>query len=132
MRRLALILAAWFLLLSVLPAWGGGPYNIRPPATRTGVDSQAVTVVGSPQHHIIKKGEDLLDIARRYDLGWTEIGAMYRAWDPFLPPPGVDMLIPTMWIVPTGHTASIVVNTGEMRLYYFVNPNTQVITYHAG
>ena len=81
---------------------------------------------------MIKKGEDLLDIARLYDLGWTEIGAMYRQWDPFLPPVGTNMLIPSLWIVPTGHSAQIVVNTGEMRLFYFVNNGTQVYTYPIG
>ena len=91
-----------------------------------------MTVVGSAQHHVIKKGEDLLDIARLYDLGWTEIGAMYRQWDPFLPPAGANMLIPSLWIVPTGHSAQIVVNTGEMRLFYFVNNGTQVYTYPIG
>jgi L,D-transpeptidase ErfK/SrfK len=121
------------LVLSVaLPAWGGGPFNIRLPAAGSGFDPQAVTVSGSPQHHMTKKGEDLLDIARHYDLGWTEIGAMYRQWDPFLPPPGASMLIPTLWIVPTGRAAQIVVNTGEMRLYYFVNNGTQVYTYPIG
>ena len=113
-------------------AWSAGPFNFRPPASNRGVDPQALTVVGAPQHHVTRKGEDLLDVARRYDLGWTEIGAMYRGWDPFLPPPGVNMLIPTTWIVPTGHAASIVVNTGEMRLYYFINNGTQVITYPIG
>jgi L,D-transpeptidase ErfK/SrfK len=44
----------------------------------------------------------------------------------------VDLLIPTLWIVPTGHAAQIVVNTGEMRLYYFVNNGTQVYTYPIG
>ena len=89
-------------------------------------------MVGSQQHHVIKKGEDLLDIARQYDLGWTEIGAMYRQWDPFLPPAGTNMLIPSLWIVPTGRSAQIVVNTGEMRLFYFVNNGTQVYTYPIG
>jgi L,D-transpeptidase ErfK/SrfK len=127
------MLLAFLLIFSLaLPAWGGGPYNIRPPASKTGIDPQAVTVIGSPQQHLTRKGEDLLDVARRYDLGWTEIGAMYRQWDPFLPPPGVDLLIPTLWIVPTGHAAQIVVNTGEMRLYYFVNNGTQVYTYPIG
>ena len=127
----------WFLtillVLSVaLPAWAGGPFNIRPPATASGIDPQAVSVIGSPQHHMTRKGEDLLDVARHYDLGWTEIGAMYRQWDPWLPPPGVNILIPTMWIVPTGRAAQIIVNTGEMRLYYFVNNGTQVYTYPIG
>ena len=129
MRTFVKILAIWVLLLSPLSAWAGGPFSIRPPASRTGIDPQAITVIGSPQHHVTRKGEDLLDIAWRYDLGWGEIGAMYRQWDPFLPPAGANMLIPTLWIVPTGHSASIMVNTGEMRLFYFVKNGTQVYTY---
>jgi L,D-transpeptidase ErfK/SrfK len=132
MRRWAMPWAVLLILSLALPAWGGGPYNIRMPATRTGVDPQAVTVIGSPQHHTVTKGQDLLDVARHYDLGWTEIGSMYRQWDPFLPPPGANMLIPTIWIVPTGRTAQILVNTGELRLYYFVNNGTQVYTYPIG
>ncbi|MGA9754948.1 MAG: L,D-transpeptidase family protein [Desulfobaccales bacterium] len=132
MRASAKILTLMFFLLNVCSAWAGGPFSIRPPASGMGIDPQAMTVIGSPQHHVIKKGEDLLDVARRYDLGWTEIGAMYRAWDPFLPPIGASMLIPSLWIVPTGHSAQIVVNTGEMRLFYFINKGTQVYTYPIG
>jgi L,D-transpeptidase ErfK/SrfK len=132
MRASAKILTLVVFLLNVCSAWAGGPFTIRPPASGMGIDPQAVTVIGSPQQHVIKKGEDLLDVARRYDLGWTEIGAMYRAWDPFLPPIGASMLIPSLWIVPTGHSAQIVVNTGEMRLFYFVNKGTQVYTYPIG
>jgi len=132
MRAVAKIGTVLLVLLNAWAAWAGGPFSLRPPASRTGIDPQAVTVIGSPQYHVIKKGEDLLDIARRYDLGWTEIGAMYRQWDPFLPPAGANMLIPSWWIVPTGHSAQIVVNTGEMRLFYFANRGTQVYTYPIG
>jgi L,D-transpeptidase ErfK/SrfK len=132
MRTFTKILTVAILWLSAGSVWAGGPYSIRPPSSWTGIDPQAVTVIGSPQYHVIKKGEDLLDVARRYDLGWTEIGAMYRQWDPFLPPADVKILIPSMWIVPTGHSAQIVVNTGEMRLFYFVNHGTQVYTYPIG
>ena len=82
MRRFVQIVAALIFLVNITPARAGGPFNIRPPASGTGIDPQAVTVIGSPQHHVIKKGQDLLDIARLYDLGWTEIGAMYRAMGP--------------------------------------------------
>ncbi len=132
MRKKALPLIILLINILAFPAWAGGPFNIRPPVSGSGVDPQAVTVIGSPQHHMTKKGEDLLEVARHYDLGWTEIGSMYRQWDPFLPPPGVNLLIPTLWIVPTGRSAQIVVNTGEMRLYYFVNNGTQVYTYPIG
>jgi L,D-transpeptidase ErfK/SrfK len=132
MRKLAFILA-WCAVLGFAGAsWAGGPFSIRQPATRSGVDPQANNVVGSVQHHRLVKGEDLLDVARKYDLGWTEIGAMYRQWDPFLPPAGAEMTIPTRWIVPDSRGKQIIVNTGEMRLYYFVNNNTQVYTYPIG
>ena len=127
--KLLAILLVW---LAASSAWAAGPFSIKVPVSPTGIDPQAATVVGSPQQHVIKKGEDLLEIARHYDLGWTEIGAMYRSWDPFLPPVGANMVIPTLWIVPTGHSASIVVNTGEMRLFYFVKNGTQVYTYPIG
>ena len=87
MRKLTWCLAILIILGVALPARAGGPFNIRVPAATSGIDPQAVTVIGAPQHHMTKKGEDLLDVARHYDLGWTEIGSMYRQWDPFLPPP---------------------------------------------
>jgi L,D-transpeptidase ErfK/SrfK len=132
MRRLLSFLIGLAILGAAIPALAGGPYTIRMPAATAGVDPQAMNVVGSIQHYQLKKGDDLLEIARHYDLGWTEIGAMYRQWDPFLPPPGVEMTIPTMWIVPDNHGHQIIVNTGEMRLYYFINNNTQVYTYPIG
>ncbi|MBM4294034.1 MAG: L,D-transpeptidase [Deltaproteobacteria bacterium] len=123
-----LMVMAW-----AYPAAAAGPFNIRLPSTRTGVDPQAVTVVGSPQRYTVTKGEDLLEVARRFGLGYTEIGSMYRGWDPFLPPPGADLTIPTIWIVPDGSRhRQLVVNTGEMRLYYFTNNATQVTTYPIG
>ena len=133
MPKLASPLAIFIITLALaLPARAGGPYQIHLPAGKSGVDPQAVSVVGSVQHHRLTKGEDLLDVARHYDLGWTEIGAMYRSWDPFLPPPGAEMTIPTLWIVPDNRGKQIIVNTGEMRLYYYVNNNTQVYTYPIG
>jgi len=131
MVKLILILAGWLVFSPVFSAGAAGPFNIRPPASVGGIDPQAVTVVGSPQRHVIKKGDDLLDLARHYGLGYTEIGVKYRHWDPFLPPQGAEMVIPTRWIVPDSRGRQIIVNTGEMRLYYFKTP-TQVYTFPIG
>jgi L,D-transpeptidase ErfK/SrfK len=131
MAKLVLILAAWLFFFPALPAAAAGPYNIHPPVTAGGIDPQAVTVVGSTQRHLVKKGDDLLEIARSYGLGYSEIGVMYRHWDPFLPPVGQEMNIPTRWIVPDSRGRQLIVNTGEMRLYYFKTP-TQVYTFPIG
>lgn len=132
MRQMTLILLAVLILAAAQPAVAAGPYNIRFPAAPEGCDPQALTVVGSIQHYRIKKGDDLLELARYYGLGYSEIGVMYRGWDPFLPPVGAEMIIPTLWIVPNNHGNQIIVNTGEMRLYYFINNNTQVYTFPIG
>ena len=77
-------------------------------------------------------GKTVFQIARDYGLGYKEIGMMYRQWDPFLPPPGVKIMIPTRWIVPDSRGKQIIVNTGEMRLYYYIKKDTQVYTFPIG
>jgi L,D-transpeptidase ErfK/SrfK len=42
------------------------------------------------------------------------------------------MTIPTLWIVPNNHGNQIIVNTGEMRLYYYIKNNSQVYTFPIG
>jgi L,D-transpeptidase ErfK/SrfK len=120
------------ILLSTFPAQAAGPYNVRLPAAGVTIDPNAVTVVGNAQNYTIKSGENLLDIARHYGLGYMELGNIYRNWDPFLPPAGAHIIIPTTWIVPSYPKTQIVVNTGEMRMYYFIENNTKVITYPIG
>jgi len=131
MAKVILSLIGCFLFTAALPAAAAGPFTIHPPASGSGIDPQAVTVVGAPQRHLVKKGDDLLEIARHYGLGYTELAVHYRNWDPFLPPPGAEMMIPTLWIVPDSRGRQIIVNTGEMRLYYFKTP-TQVYTFPIG
>jgi L,D-transpeptidase ErfK/SrfK len=132
MRMVSRFLLVVLIVALAQPVMAAGPYNIRFPSSPQGVDPQAVTVVGHIQHYRIKKGDDLLELARHYGLGYSEIGVMYRHWDPFLPPVGEVMTIPTMWIVPDNRGSQIVVNTGEMRLYYYIKKNTQVYTFPIG
>ncbi|MGO8762513.1 MAG: L,D-transpeptidase [Desulfobaccales bacterium] len=132
MRRITLIFLAFLLLAGALPAMAAGPYDIHLPASSEGVDPQALTLVGAIQHYCIQKGDDLLELARHYGLGYSELGVLYRHWDPFILPAGAELTIPTLWIVPNNHGNQIIVNTGEMRLYYFINNNTQVYTFPIG
>lgn len=109
-----------------------GPYSVHLPASRLGLDPQAVTVIGQPQEYVIKKGDTLLDIARHFGLGYLELGLIYRYWDPFILPVGERITIPTTWIVPDCRYHQIVVNTGEMRLYMFTDKARKVYTYPIG
>lgn len=132
MRKTILFLVLVILAGSVLPAAAAGPFPVKFPTTPTGVDPSAMTVVGSVKQHTIKKGEDLLGIARDYDLGYNAIGVMHRDWDPFIIPAGTQIVIPSLWIAPNPQGRQIIVNTGAMRLFYFVDNGTQVYTFPIG
>jgi L,D-transpeptidase ErfK/SrfK len=129
------IIISLFLLSNFLlpfSARAAGPFEVRLPAPGVTIDPNAMTVVGRSQEYTLKKGDDLLEIARKYGLGYMELGNIYRDWDPFLPPSGAHIVIPTIWIVPSHPKTQIIVNTGEMRMYYFIENNTKVITYPIG
>jgi L,D-transpeptidase ErfK/SrfK len=132
MRTLCRLLLMALMMALAQPVMAAGPFSIRFPASPEGCDPNAVTVIGSIQHYRIKKGDDLLELARHYGLGYTELGVLYRQWDPFLPPVGAEVTIPTLWIVPNNHGNQIIVNTGEMRLYYYIKKDTQVYTFPIG
>jgi L,D-transpeptidase ErfK/SrfK len=77
--------------------------------------------------------DTLLDIARRYSLGYEEIIRANPGVDMWLPGEGTDILLPGRRILPAGPHEGVVVNLPEHRLYYFPKPKKGekpvVITY---
>ncbi|MFQ5488164.1 MAG: L,D-transpeptidase family protein [Gammaproteobacteria bacterium] len=76
-------------------------------------------LVGEVVMVTVQSGDTLLDIARRHDLGYKEIVAANPDVDPWLPPVGGPVLVPTRFILPNTPREGIVINLAEMRLYYF-------------
>lgn len=96
------------------------------------VHSQAAPVqplIGQPMQHVIGKKETLLDIARHYNLGYNEIIDMYPEYDPWLPPVGKKLLLPTERLLPDSTGKGIVINIPELRLYHFTRKGkTDLVT----
>lgn len=88
-------------------------------------------VIGEANVHTVREGESFYDIARDYELGVNELVDMYRDLDPWLPPPGLVLTIPSVWIVPFGYSTGIVINIPELRLYYF-HQEARVATFPIG
>ncbi len=84
-------------------------------------DPDAKTVIGVITHHSVKKGQTLLDIAKDYGLGFNEIADLYPDIDPWIPPTGHKLVIPSQWILPNVIDSGIVINVAELRLYYFIH-----------
>src|SRR5215475_8624837 len=102
-------------------------------ATVYDLPTDGSTVVGSDRHIKSTYQDTLLDIARRYSLGYEEIIRANPGVDMWLPGAGTDIVLPGRRILPPGPREGIVVNLPEHRLYYY--PKTQgherpvVITY---
>jgi L,D-transpeptidase ErfK/SrfK len=88
--------------------------------------------VGQIQEHVVRQGEVLADIARQYDIGYTEILAANPGINPWVPPAGRKLLIPTLYVLPDAPRQGIVLNLGDRRLYYFPPGGGRVGTFPIG
>jgi L,D-transpeptidase ErfK/SrfK len=78
------------------------------------------SVIGSAISYKLTEGDSLIELARKFDLGYNEIAAANPGLDPFIPDKKSPVVIPTSWVLPdvrTGH--GIVINLSELRLYLF-------------
>jgi L,D-transpeptidase ErfK/SrfK len=132
MLRNILILICLLLIEPSSAGAGDEAYLYHPSRQPTGLDVQANTLIGSPQRYIVKDKDTLLDIARNFDLGFSEMQLMYKAIDPWIPPKGMELVIPTQWVLPGGNRQGIVINIPEMRLYLFYKKISMVRTYPIG
>ncbi len=77
------------------------------------------TVIGSVRTYRIRKGDTLMDLARWFSLGYNEITEANPGIDPWVPPAGATILIPTEWVLPCCTYEGVVVNIPEMRLFLY-------------
>lgn len=82
--------------------------------------SRLAPIIGKPHYHTVAHKETLLDIARNYDLGFNELTDLYPEYDPWLPPEGKRLKLPTERILPEAKKEGIVINVAELRLYHFL------------
>jgi L,D-transpeptidase ErfK/SrfK len=76
-------------------------------------------VIGEVQHAVSHREDTLLDIGRKFGVGYAEIVAANPGVDPWLPGEGTDVLIPSQFVLPDAPRDGIVVSLAEHRLYYF-------------
>lgn len=91
------------------------------------------TVLGDTQQVVAKHEDTLLDLGRRYGVGYEEMVAANPGVDPWLPGEGRPIVIPSRYILPDAPREGIIVSLAEHRLYYFprwkVGETPVVITY---
>lgn len=80
------------------------------------------SVIGEVQYATAQHEDTLLDIGRRFGVGYEEIVAANPGVDPWLPGEGTKVLIPSRYILPDAPREGIIVSLPEHRLYYFPKP----------
>ena len=76
-------------------------------------------VVGRVQIVKVGKHDTLSDIARRFNVGYDEIVHANPKIDPWLPPVGAAIVVPTQFVLPDAPHTGIVVNVAGLRLFYY-------------
>jgi len=78
-----------------------------------------VDIVGELRSVTVAEGETLLDIGRRYGVGYEEMQRANPDVSMWVPDAGTVVTVPTRHILPPGPRKGLVLNVAEMRLYYY-------------
>ncbi|TNF55695.1 LysM peptidoglycan-binding domain-containing protein [bacterium] len=98
------------------------------------IGNQYGSLVGVNHTYVIQDKETLIEVARKYGIGYNEIISANKEIDPWVPDRGSKVIIPTAWLIPEMLDRGIVINLAELRLYYFfmINSRRYVRTYPIG
>lgn len=88
--------------------------------------------IGEMKTYIAGEEDTFLDIARHFSLGYVELRAVNPGGDPWSPVPGAEIVLPTFKLLPRAKQEGIVVNLGEMRMYYFKDEGEAPLTFPLG
>jgi len=93
-------------------------------------------VVGQVQVTVARHEDTFADIARRFNVGYTELVRANPGVDPWLPGEGTEIVLPTEFVLPDAPREGLVLNLAQMRLFYFPKPKqegpVEVITHPIG
>jgi L,D-transpeptidase ErfK/SrfK len=93
-------------------------------------------VVGRVQVTVASHEDTFADIARRFNVGYTELLRANPGVDPWLPGEGTEIVLPTEFVLPDAPREGLVLNLAQMRLYYYPEPKkegpVEVITHPIG
>ncbi|MDX1269337.1 MAG: L,D-transpeptidase family protein [Oceanisphaera sp.] len=73
-----------------------------------------------------------MEVARRTGLGFENLANANPDIDPWLPPQGTKLMLPTQTILPAGAGRGLTINLAEMRLYAFLPQSSEILVYPLG
>jgi L,D-transpeptidase ErfK/SrfK len=77
------------------------------------------SLIGKEERIVAGREDTLIDIGRQYDVGYDEILNANPGVDAWMPQNGSTVVLPHLYLLPDAPRQGIVINTAEMRLYYY-------------
>ena len=85
---------------------------------------ELIDLIGYDKYYKTKKDETLIDIARANNLAFPEIMSANQGLDdPWVVEPEKYLLLPQRHLLPSAKREGVIVNKGDLRLYYFSKEN---------
>lgn len=76
-------------------------------------------VVGTIQGIVAVHEDTLIDIGRRYNVGFEEMKLANPGVDPWIPGDGTLIVVPSRFVLPDAPRRGLVLNLAEMRIYFY-------------
>ena len=111
-RAVQSLMRSHFTALALLVALPAAADPLPLPPADSDVIGEMVSTAAEAQ-------DTLLDLARRYGLGYEEITNANPGVDPWLPGAGMVVLVPKRRLLPRAPRSGIVINLPEHRLYWY-------------
>ena len=83
--------------------------------------SQSSDIIGKEVKYTVREKETLIDIARKFDISFADIMSANGRIDPWLPKINRKILIPKRHIMPSVKRDGIIINLGDLRIYFYKN-----------
>lgn len=94
--------------------------------------AQNVVDIGEMETYTVREGDTIIDIAYKHGYGFVEVQAANQGVHTWEPQPGEKIILPGHHLVPNAPHEGIVINLGEMRLYYYPTPGGTPVTFPIG
>ena len=88
--------------------------------------------VGRVSSYEVRPSDNLMDVARSLDVGFTQLMAVNLGINPWLPRPGTRITVPDFYLLPNAPHQGIVIDLPAQRLFYFPPGKKSVETYPIG
>ena len=113
--------------LSIAAVSMAGPAALA--ATGVWKVDEGESLVGRTQAYVARYEDTLLDIARRFGMGISEMRLANPETDLWLPGEGAEVRLPSQFLLPVAPRSGLVINVPEMRVYYYPKGESVVYTW---